>query len=95
MTTTTHTPKLDTPKLKTSAMIASFADEGQKTTPAPFGHALVAAARENDKSSGSPPIWANTPTCMFSPRPSPTGSSRWAWPNSYCSARPPAWPRPG
>ena len=32
-------------KLKTSAMIASFADPGQKTTPAPFGHALVEAAQ--------------------------------------------------
>ena len=34
-------------RLKTSAMIASFADPGQKTAPAPFGHALVKAAREN------------------------------------------------
>ncbi|MGK2317870.1 transketolase family protein [Gordonia rhizosphera] len=33
-------------------MIASFADPGQKTTPAPFGHALVAAARENEKIVG-------------------------------------------
>src|SRR6476620_9607363 len=41
-----------TPKLKTSAMIASFADPGQKTAPAPFGHALVKAARENDKIVG-------------------------------------------
>ncbi len=37
MTTTTQPAR---PKLKTSAMIASFADPGQKTTPAPFGHAL-------------------------------------------------------
>ncbi|MCG2623775.1 transketolase family protein [Arthrobacter sp. I2-34] len=35
------------PRLKTSAMIASFADPGQKTTSAPFGHALVKAAEEN------------------------------------------------
>ncbi|MGW5147259.1 transketolase family protein [Rhodococcus koreensis] len=41
-----------TPKLKTSAMIASFVDEGQKTASAPFGHALVKAARENDKIVG-------------------------------------------
>ena len=34
--------------LRTSAMIASFADPGQRTTAAPFGHALVAAA-EADK----------------------------------------------
>ena len=40
------------PKLKTSAMIASFADPGQKTTPAPFGHALVKAAQENEKIVG-------------------------------------------
>lgn len=46
MTTTTA------PKLKTSAMIASFVDPGQPTTAAPFGHALVAAARENDKIVG-------------------------------------------
>lgn len=39
-------------KLKTSAMIASFADPGQKTAPAPFGHALVRAARENDRIVG-------------------------------------------
>jgi transketolase len=32
------------PRLKTSAMIASFADPGQKTTPAPFGQALAALA---------------------------------------------------
>lgn len=32
------------PRLTTSAMIASFAAEGQKTRPAPFGHALVALA---------------------------------------------------
>ncbi|UYQ78508.1 transketolase family protein [Glutamicibacter sp. JL.03c] len=34
-------------RLKTSAMIASFADPGQTTAPAPFGHALVKAAEEN------------------------------------------------
>ena len=33
-------------KLTTSAMIASIAAEGQRTKPAPFGHALVALARE-------------------------------------------------
>ncbi len=32
-------------KLKTSAMIASIAAEGQRTTPAPFGHALARIAR--------------------------------------------------
>ena len=39
-------------KLKTSAMIASFADPGQSTTPAPFGHALVAAAQADDRIVG-------------------------------------------
>ena len=39
------------PKLKTSAMIASFADPGQKTASAPFGHALVRAARTTTRSS--------------------------------------------
>ena len=33
------------PRLTTSAMIASIAAEGQKTVTAPFGHALVKAAR--------------------------------------------------
>ena len=40
------------PKLKTSAMIASFVDPGQRTTAAPFGHALVAAAQEDDRIVG-------------------------------------------
>jgi transketolase len=39
-------------KLKTSAMIASFADPGQKTSPAPFGHALVEAAQRDDRIVG-------------------------------------------
>ena len=34
------------PRLTTSAMIASIAAEGQATRAAPFGHALVAAARQ-------------------------------------------------
>jgi transketolase len=34
------------PRLTTSAMIASIAAEGQKTKPAPFGHALVELARQ-------------------------------------------------
>lgn len=33
------------PRLKTSAMIASIAGEGQKTKPAPFGHALAELAK--------------------------------------------------
>jgi transketolase len=35
----------DKPRLTTSAMIASIAGEGQRTKPAPFGHALVELAR--------------------------------------------------
>jgi transketolase len=35
-----------TKKLTTSAMIASIASEGQRTKPAPFGHALAALAEE-------------------------------------------------
>jgi transketolase len=35
---------MTTPRLTTSAMIASFADPGQKTTSAPFGHALARLA---------------------------------------------------
>ncbi|TDD06051.1 transketolase family protein [Saccharopolyspora terrae] len=35
-----------TKKATTSAMIASFADEGQKTTKAPFGHALAGLAEQ-------------------------------------------------
>ena len=34
------------PRLKTSAMIASIASEGQRTRPAPFGHALCKLAEE-------------------------------------------------
>lgn len=40
------------PKLKTSAMIASFADPGQKTAPAPFGHALAALADTDQRIVG-------------------------------------------
>ncbi|OBC12993.1 transketolase [Mycobacterium sp. 852013-50091_SCH5140682] len=43
---------MSTTKLRTSAMIASFADPGQKTTPAPFGHALVKAAQADDRIVG-------------------------------------------
>nr|WP_296072269.1 transketolase C-terminal domain-containing protein [uncultured Actinoplanes sp.] len=39
-------------KLTTSAMIASFADPGQKTTSAPFGHALARLADEHPQVVG-------------------------------------------
>ncbi|KVV51804.1 transketolase [Burkholderia territorii] len=40
------------PRLKTSAMIASIATEGQVTRCAPFGHALTELARTNDNVIG-------------------------------------------
>lgn len=43
---------MSTPRLTTSAMIASFAEAGQKTASAPFGHALVAAAEEDPRIVG-------------------------------------------
>jgi transketolase len=39
-------------KLKTSAMIASIAAEGQRTRPAPFGHALAQLAEERPEVVG-------------------------------------------
>ena len=46
MTTTTK------PRQSTSAMIASFADPGQRTETAPFGHALAALAEQDDRVVG-------------------------------------------
>jgi transketolase len=40
------------PRLKTSAMIASIASEGQRTRPAPFGNALVALAQQRPEIVG-------------------------------------------
>lgn len=40
------------PRLKTSAMIASIAGEGQRTRPAPFGNALVALAQQRPEIVG-------------------------------------------
>jgi transketolase len=40
------------PRLTTSAMIASIAAEGQRTRPAPFGHALVELARSRPEVVG-------------------------------------------
>lgn len=40
------------PRLKTSAMIASIAGEGQRTQAAPFGHALAALARSRPEIVG-------------------------------------------
>ncbi|MET3604348.1 transketolase [Sphaerotilus sulfidivorans] len=48
-TATTEAPKA---RLKTSAMIASIAAEGQRTTPAPFGHALAALAESRPEIVG-------------------------------------------
>ncbi|PXY35742.1 transketolase family protein [Prauserella flavalba] len=41
-----------TKRLTTSAMIASFADPGQRTASAPFGHALAALAERDDRIVG-------------------------------------------
>jgi transketolase len=43
---------MTTPRLTTSAMIASFADPGQKTASAPFGHALARLADERPEIVG-------------------------------------------
>jgi transketolase len=43
---------LQKPRLTTSAMIASIANEGQRTQAAPFGHALVEAARHDPRIVG-------------------------------------------
>ncbi|SMQ72772.1 transketolase subunit B [Plantibacter sp. VKM Ac-1784] len=43
---------ITTPRLKTSAMIASFADPGQRTSPAPFGHALAKLAETDPRVVG-------------------------------------------
>ena len=40
------------PRLTTSAMIASLAAEGQRTKPAPFGHALVELAKDRPEIVG-------------------------------------------
>ncbi|HVH95304.1 MAG TPA: transketolase family protein, partial [Nocardioidaceae bacterium] len=50
MTTTTPVPTKK--RLTTSAMIASFADPGQPTTPAPFGHALAQLAEQQSEIVG-------------------------------------------
>ncbi len=55
MSTTTPAAKAAStaaPKLKTSAMIASIAGEGQRTRPAPFGHALSALAESKPEIVG-------------------------------------------
>ncbi len=50
--TTPVTTSSGKPRLTTSAMIASIAAEGQRTKPAPFGHALVALAKERPEIVG-------------------------------------------
>lgn len=49
MTTAQEAPRK---RLTTSAMIASFADPGQRTAPAPFGHALNRLAEERPEIVG-------------------------------------------
>jgi transketolase len=50
--TTTGAATAAKPRLKTSAMIASIAAEGQRTRPAPFGHALVELAKHRPEIVG-------------------------------------------
>ncbi|MEI5668695.1 transketolase family protein [Bosea sp. CCNWLW174] len=45
-------PSTGKPRLTTSAMIASIAGEGQRTKPAPFGHALVELAKSDERVLG-------------------------------------------
>lgn len=52
MKTVRSAPQAGKPRLTTSAMIASIAAEGQKTKPAPFGHALVELARSRPEVVG-------------------------------------------
>ncbi len=69
--------------LKTSAMIASLAGPDQRTKPAPFGHALVEMAKSRPDIVGlSADLAKYTDLHTSSRRPIPTGSTRWAWPNS-------------
>jgi transketolase len=49
---TTSRPAAPKKRLTTSAMIASFADPGQKTASAPFGHALARLAEERPRIVG-------------------------------------------
>ena len=46
------TPTAPAAKSKTSAMIASIADSGQRTMSAPFGHALAAVAEQDSRVVG-------------------------------------------
>ncbi|MBD9660137.1 transketolase family protein [Pantoea sp. PNT03] len=58
---------MTTKKLTTSAMIASIAEEGQATIPAPFGHALVELAKKhNDIVGMSADLAAYTDLHIFS-----------------------------
>lgn len=58
---------MTTRKLKTSAMIASIAEEGQATIPAPFGHALVELAKHHEDIVGmSADLAAYTDLHIFS-----------------------------
>ena len=110
MTTTDHTnapteaaaqpptPRSNRPSRsgKTSAMIASIrrprAEDRPRTVRARPGQGWPSRTR---RSSGCPRTWPSTPTCTSSGTASRSGSSRWAWPSSCCSAPPPGWPRPG
>ena len=48
----TSAPEKKQPPLRSAAMIASIADPGMRTTKAPFGEALVAAAEQDERIVG-------------------------------------------
>ena len=83
-------------RAKTSAMIASIADAGQKTAPAPLGHALVEAGRAEPEGRRAVrgPGQVHRHAHLPGPLPGAVLPGR-AWPSSCCSAPPPGWPRPG
>ena len=80
-------------KLTTSAMIASFVDEDQRTTSAPFGHALSRLADERPEIVGLSADLAKYTDMHIFRDTHPTASSRWACRSRSCWVRPPAWPR--
>ena len=69
-------------RLTTSAMIASLAAPGQRTKPAPFGHALVAEAAERPEIVGLTADLAKYTDLHVFAKPTRTASTRWAWPSS-------------
>jgi transketolase len=70
------------PRLKTSAMIASIAGEGQVTRSAPFGHALAQLAREKKNVVGMTADLGKYTDLHIFERSFRTVTTRWAWPSN-------------